>query len=89
VHEAHGHVELFRTFGKIYYDVDYLAGNYLDMYNFYLVNERWIHSVGMTFYRGKWTVGAEVKNLADNQISDVAQYPLPGRSYFIKTEVKF
>jgi len=89
VHEAHGHVELFRSFGKIYYDADYLAGNYLDMYNFYLVNERWIHSAGLTYYRGNWSVGAEVKNLSDNQISDVAQYPLPGRSYFIKAEVKF
>ena len=89
VHEAHGHLELFRAFGKIYYDADYLAGNYLDMYNFYLVQERLIHSAGITYYRGKWSVGAEVKNLTDNQISDVAQFPLPGRSYFVKMEVKF
>ena len=89
VHEAHGHLELFRAFGKIYYDADYLAGNYLDMYNFYLVKERVIHSAGLTYYRGRWSVGAEVKNLTDNQISDVAQFPLPGRSYFVKMEVKF
>lgn len=89
VHEAHGHVELFRAFGKVYYDVNYLAGNYLDMYNYYLVDARLIQNAGLTYYRRNWSVGVEVKNFTDNQISDVAQYPLPGRSYFIKGEVKF
>lgn len=89
VHEAHGHLELFRPFGKVYYEVDYLAGNYLDMYNYYLVDSRWIHTAGVAYYRRNLSLSAEVKNFTDNQISDVAQYPLPGRSYFIKGEVRF
>jgi len=88
--ELYTRVEIFGPVGKVYYEFNYLSGNFRDQVNFQQVPSRTIHTVG-----GAWnataalTVGLEVRNLTSNQISDVSGFPLPGRAFFGTVTVKF
>ena len=81
--------------GKVRFwgEANYTSENYWDRANLYQVPSRTIINSGAIFYfkikKSQLKLGAEVKNLLDEQISDVAGYPLPGRSYFINIGWKF
>ncbi|GIW44582.1 MAG: TonB-dependent receptor [Candidatus Binatia bacterium] len=66
-----------------YYEFSFTSGNYLDQANFDRVPSRSVHSVGLKCSWGDWDAGIQVRNLTDNQISDVAGFPLPGRAVFV------
>ncbi len=90
MHEAYGKVEVLAPNDplKIWVDGSYISGNYWDRANLYEVEDRRIVNLGITceiFRRDKRfiEVTLEAKNMTDDRVSDVAGYPLPGRSAFI------
>jgi outer membrane cobalamin receptor len=67
-----------------YYELSFLTEDYLDQANFLLVPARAIQTTGITIPFDRWSLEAnvEVRNFTDNQVEDVAGYPLPGLSVF-------
>lgn len=90
-HELHHGVEFFMPFGKILYELDFTAKNFLDNVEFFEVDSRLLHNLTLTALplgkRLKLTL--ELKNLTDNRIADTRGFPLPGRSVFGTIEGKF
>jgi iron complex outermembrane receptor protein len=69
---------------QLFYELDFLASNFLDQANFREVASRTVHTIGVTS-RLPWPafeVSLELRNLTDNQIEDIGGFPLPGRSVF-------
>jgi iron complex outermembrane receptor protein len=75
--------ELFNRWARIFYEYNFLSDNYLDQANIRRVDSRKIHNAGISIYPFNFTtLTFEVKNIGDEQVSDVLGFPLPGRSYF-------
>lgn len=69
--------------GTLYYEFNFVGGNFLDQVNFDAVPSRDIHTLGATWrIAGPWALHFQARNLTDNQINDVAGFPLPGRAFF-------
>ncbi len=82
-HEFFIRPEVFNRWAKIFYEYNYLSNNFLDQANIRKVDSRKIHNAGISIYPFKFaTLTFEVKNIDDEQVSDVLGFPLPGRSYF-------
>jgi outer membrane cobalamin receptor len=90
-HELHQAFELFSEYGKLVYEFEYIAENFLDRANAFVVDNRLLHNLSLTVLplgkRLKLTF--EVKNLTDNQVADFRGFPLPGRAYFGTVEARF
>jgi len=89
-HELFNRAALFNRWGRIFWEYNHIADNFLDQANFEKVKSRSIHNLGITL--GPWrkmTATFEVKNLGDEQVADVMGFPLPGRSYMGTVTAKF
>lgn len=77
-------IEWLNGCAQPYYELSFLADNYLDQANFLLVPARAIQTAGITVPLPRFALEAnlEVRNFTDNQVEDVAGYPLPGISVF-------
>lgn len=67
-----------------FYELSFASDNFLDPANLIEVPSRLIHSLGLR-YDIPWTpltLTFEARNITNNQIEDVAGFPLPGRSFF-------
>jgi iron complex outermembrane receptor protein len=75
---------LTRRRWRAFYDLHFVAANWLDRYNTDLAAQRTIHDVGlglrMPFTAVEWT--AECRNVSDVRVQDYAGFPLPGRTYY-------
>jgi len=84
--EIYSRVEVYGPLGKVYYEFNYIGSNRLTrraLFPWDRVGERTIHTAGIALNATDWlTLRFEGRNLSDNQIRDVANYPLPGRSFF-------
>ncbi len=82
--ELHTKTALFRKkLGEVFYTFDYIDGNFLDRSGLMEVPARQLHGAGITYTPIKGlSLTFEVKNIGDEQVSDVLGYPLPGRSFF-------
>jgi vitamin B12 transporter len=81
--ELYTRLEVFNRRGKLFYEFNYVSGNYLDELNFLSVPSRDVHSLGWSLQvLPQVTLSFEARNITDNQVSDVGGFPLPGRSYF-------
>ena len=82
--QSSGYVRLDQIVGPAlpYYELTFDSGNFLDEDNFLDVAPRQIHTIGMEWSLPKQglTFTVEVANLTDNQVADVAGFPLPGLS---------
>ncbi len=75
---------------SVFYELDYLDGNYWNAYNGVAPNNkepsriRRLHAAGFSFPAGQLPldVTIEIKNITDEQVEDVMGYPLPGRSAY-------
>jgi len=69
-------------------DVYALSDNYLDRYNRYRVDQRALAGAWLSLAPSGWPVrvSLEGKNLGDERASDVAGFPLPGRTFFVACE---
>ena len=90
-HELHQGLELFAPQGKFVYELDYIAQNFLDRANVFLVDSRLLHNLSVTAlpFGKRLKLTFEAKNITDNRIADFRGFPLPGRSFFGTVEGKF
>jgi iron complex outermembrane receptor protein len=71
---------------RIFYDVNWIAGNFLDRANTVRVDERVLHGVGVSFSLPQPVLRPlrltfEVRNAGDDETRDVLGFPLPGRAF--------
>ena len=89
-HQFFARLEAFNRWVRPFYEYNFIGNNYLDEANFELVEERSIHNLGITVYpKEGLSLTFEVRNLTDEQISDVLGFPLPGRAYIGTLLFKF
>jgi iron complex outermembrane receptor protein len=95
-HDLYYRTEYRRDEGRLFYELSFVAENFLDQANFLVVNARATHTIGVeadvaalgrrfgsdVLARVPLVATLEVRNFTDNQIEDVAGYPLPGRAVF-------
>jgi len=95
-HDLYHRSEYRRDEGRLFYELSFIAENFLDQANFLVVNDRAIHTLGIegdvaaigrrldsaTLARVPLVATFEVRNFTDNRVEDVAGYPLPGRALF-------
>lgn len=81
--ELYLRTELFNRLGRLFYEFNLVGGNFVGEANLHRVPTRKIHTLGITSSTPSWlTVGFEARNVTDDQISDVLDFPLPGLSFF-------
>jgi iron complex outermembrane receptor protein len=92
-HELYQAIELFADIGKIVYEFNYIADNFLDRANSprFFIDSRLLHNVSVTLLPLGKTLKLtfEAKNITDNQVQDFRGFPLPGRSFFGTVEGRF
>jgi iron complex outermembrane receptor protein len=68
--------------------LDWLGDDYLDRYNRYRVDARRLLGATLRapFVRPTVALTLEGKNLTDDRVSDIAGFPLPGRSFYVALE---
>jgi iron complex outermembrane receptor protein len=95
-HDLYHRAEYRRAEGRLFYELSFVAENFLDQANFLVVNARATHTLGVeadvaalgrrfgsaALARVPLVATLEVRNFTDNQVEDVAGYPLPGRAVF-------
>jgi iron complex outermembrane receptor protein len=81
---ARADVDLGFAPARVFYEVSFIADNFLDQANFREVSSRTIQTAGARFEvpRTRFALVFEARNLGDSQVEDVAGFPLPGRSFF-------
>lgn len=67
-----------------FYELSFASGNFLDPANLIEVPSRVIHTLGLQYHLpfAPLTLTFEARNFTNNQIEDVAGFPLPGLSFF-------
>ncbi len=71
--------------GRVYYDLDAISDNFLDVQNSAAkhVDSRLYHGFGLEVsLPQRFRVGVEVKNATDDSTRDAFRFPLPGRAVF-------
>jgi iron complex outermembrane receptor protein len=70
--------------GRVYYEINVIADNFLDRANVRRVDSRLLHDAGIEIRLPLPGVALtfEGKNLGDDRTRDVLGFPLPGRSFF-------
>lgn len=74
---------------KMFYRFQYSSKEYFDEINLIYENDRVLHDVGISFEFNKWRFDFEIKNLENKQYEDFVNYPLPGRSFWLKINYQF
>jgi iron complex outermembrane receptor protein len=81
--EVYTRLELTGRPGSLFYEYTHRSRLYLDQANFRRVGSRDVHSVGAAWpVLASLTLSFEARNLTDDQTSDVAGFPLPGRAFY-------
>lgn len=88
--EAYVRFEAFQEWLRGYYEFNFVGGNFLNRSNFDEAPSRSIHTFGVSVRPlARGTLNFEARNVTDSQIRDVADFPLPGRSFFATMTVRF
>lgn len=77
--------------GRIFYDVNVIADDFLDRANVRRVSSRVLHGAGIEVELplSGLRLGLEVKNAGDERTRDVLGFPLPGRAMFATVSYGF
>ena len=77
--------------GRVFFDVDLIADNFLDVANRMRVGSRTLYGLGtqVTLPWAGLHLAWELKNLTDNQTQDALGFPLPGRAMFVTLSYGF
>lgn len=88
--DLYTHLEFYSELGKLYYEFNFVSGNFLDLVNFKSVPTRDTHTFGCVVQASDHLAfNFEARNVTDNQISDVDGFPLPGRAFFGGVTLRF
>jgi iron complex outermembrane receptor protein len=88
-HEATAKAAVFNDWGRVFTDLTFQDGNFLDSQNVLRVDHRVLLGAGFSVnYPKRLTWGFEGKNLLNDRVEDVVGFPLPGRSFFGKVELQ-
>ena len=90
--ELFQHTELYFPYFRVFHELSILSQNFIDRANLRKYDSRTIQNAGVIIFPfGKKTLALsfEVKNFTDEQVEDIAGFPLPGRSYFGKATYYF
>jgi outer membrane cobalamin receptor len=88
-HEANAKATLFNNWSRVFADLNFQDGNFLDSQNVLRVNHRVLLGAGFSAtFPKRLTWGFEGKNLLNDRVEDVVGFPLPGRSFFGRVELK-
>jgi len=88
--EVYARVEVHSTLGKIYTEFNYVDGNSITPSNFEVISSRDTYNVGFVANVRPWlAIGFEVDNITDNEVRDLLDFPLPGRSYIGSITARF
>jgi len=71
------------------YEFDHVGHNFLNQWNTVFVSRRDLHAVDMKLVWRALALHAGVRNLTDERVADVAKFPLPGRTFFATSSVRF
>jgi outer membrane receptor protein involved in Fe transport len=75
--------EVFNQWGKVFYEFTYLSSDPTDPANFIIVPSRAVHTVGTVLTPRPWlAIKFEAANIANADIRDLGDFPLPGLSFF-------
>jgi len=70
--------------GRVFYELDFIAGNFLDRANERFIDNRLLHNLGLRLalpLPGVW-LDFEVRNAGSDQTPDVLGFPVPGVSFY-------
>ncbi len=84
--------ELYFTYFQIFYELDLLSSNYIDRANLREFDDRSIQNAGLILWplgNKNLALSFEVKNFTNEQVEDIAGFPLPGRNYLGKFTYNF
>lgn len=88
IHEINARAALHNRRGKVFVDMNFIDDNFLDTQNVLRTDNRLIFNAGASVnFLKRFTAGFEAKNLFNDRVSDVAGFPLPGRSFYGKLEI--
>jgi iron complex outermembrane receptor protein len=78
-------LDYVRARWDVSYELNWIGRNYLDPANLRPVPAREIHNLALRLglFTGWASLTGEVRNITNNQISDVNGFPLPGRSFYM------
>ena len=74
---------------KCFYRLNYSSKEYFDEINLIYEKDRIIQDLGISYNYKKWQFNLECKNMMDKQYEDFVNYPLPGRSFWLKINYQF
>jgi len=82
--EGYARIDWDRWDAVPFYELIFASGNFVDTRNLREIPSRTVHTLGLryTLPRTPLTLTFEALNITNNQIEDVAGFPLPGLSFF-------
>jgi len=78
--------------GRLFYEADVIANDFLNRANTRQVASRVLHGVGLEVtppFLPRLRITGEVRNAGDDHTADVFGFPLPGRSFFVTVSYGF
>jgi outer membrane receptor protein involved in Fe transport len=89
-HEVFSRAQYETRLWRIFHEYQFVSENFLDRANRRLLEARHLHHAGAGLFLlpGRLELTVEVRNLSDNQVHDVAAYPLPGRAFAFTLETR-
>ncbi len=78
--------------GRLFYEADVIANDFLNRANTRQVASRVLHGVGLEVtppFLPRLRITGEVRNAGDDRTADVFGFPLPGRSFFVTVSYGF
>lgn len=90
-HEAGASATYARGVWRLTYELRLIGANFLDRANRQEASRRDLHNVvvGLETPVPGVTLSFEARNLADDHVTDVAGYPLPGRSFYMTLSYRY
>jgi len=89
-HTAAARLEARADIFAPFVEYDYADGNYLTAANTKMLDERHVLNAGLVILPTAQTrLGVEMKNVTDERIVDVRNFPLPGRAMYLTFERSF
>lgn len=86
-HDVNTRLETRFARWRAFHEYEFVSRSYLDRANLQPIPDRHLHNLGLGVrFLSRLELSAEVRNLTDQRVLDVAGYPLPGRAFGVALE---